>query len=124
MALNNINGQTKAQEAERKADAARIAAKKAETVAKKAAAEQEVAALEAAFELCKDGCACGAGDNCPAKGLVRCETCCALKKALKSGQWVGRADCRVKACVDVRKGPLLLGYNGAQEAEGALLALQ
>ena len=127
MSLNNINGQTQAQEAERKAEAARVAAKKAESAAKKAAAEQEVAALEAAFELCKDGCACGGGDSCPAKGLARCETCSALKKALKGGQWVGRADCRVKACVDARKGPLLLGFNGpddAGEAEGAALVLQ
>ena len=127
MALNNINGQTQAQEAERKAEAARIAAKKAESAAKKAAAEQEVAALEAAFELCKDGCACGGGDSCPAKGLVRCETCSALKKALKGGQWVGRADCRVKACVDARKGPLLLGFNGAadsREAEGVAQLLE
>ena len=127
MSLNNINGLTKEQAAERAAEAARIAAKKAETAAKKAAAEKEAADLEATFALCRDGCACGLGEGCPAKGLARCSTCNALKKALKGGQWAGLADCRVKACVDARKGPLLLGYNGAAapvEAAAAPLALQ
>jgi hypothetical protein len=81
-----------------------------------AAAEQEAADLEATFELCNNGCACGLGDSCPAKGLVRCSTCNALKKALKGGQWVGLADCRVKACVDARKGLLMLSFNGAAAA--------
>lgn len=53
--------------------------------------------------MCKGGCACGLGDSCPAKGLVRCATCNALKKALKGGQWIGLADCRVKVCVDTGK---------------------
>ena len=127
MALNNINGQTQAQQAERAAEAARIAAHKAEVAAKKAAAEKEAADLEAAFELCKDSCACGLGDGCRAKGLIRCSTCNRLKKALKGGQWVGLADCRVKACVDARKGPLLIGYTGAAaavEVTATPLALQ
>ena len=112
--VNNINGQTKDQVAQRAAEAARIATKKAETAAKKAAAEQEAADLEATFELCQGGCKCGMGDDCLAKGLVRCEMCSGLKKALKSGQFAGRADCRVRACVDARTGPLLLGFNGEQ----------
>ena len=62
--------------------------------------EQEAADLLALWGLCGGGCACGLGDECPMKGMKRCEYCGDIKKTV----------CRKKTCIE-KSAPLLLTYT-------------
>ena len=73
-----------------------------EAAKKKRARDDAGASLQAAWELCGAGCACGLGDDCPMKGLKRCERCGDIKKTV----------CRKRVCTEPAA-PLLLTCNVA-----------
>lgn len=112
MAMNDILGDSKEQEADPKKQADATAARKEAAAAKKEAEAAALAELEAKFMRCQDGCKCET-TPCQVAGLKRCPTCQKIKKG----------DCRVQACKDARAPLLLTCSEEAAAAAAEPLAL-
>ena len=94
--LRELHVKRLAKDAAKEAAAKEVAARKEVRTEKSATREKEAAELEAAFELCKEKCACGV-TPCPMAKKLRCPHC----KLIKNGA------CRARACREAAA-PLLL----------------
>jgi hypothetical protein len=100
--LRNINAAFKAKRAAEEAARAAVDARKEARTEAKSAAEAAAERLVEAFELCVNGCVCGA-TPCPVAGMKACDTCRAAGRP-----YIKARQCIVRECVAARKGPEML----------------